>query len=356
MTRLYSNLHSPRTQTRKRAESFAAAQDSGLDFYRDRRVLVTGGLGFIGSNLAIALSELGAAVTVVDAQVPGCGWRPENLDPVRDRVVYVHADMADARRIRPLLEGQRVIFNLAGEISHINSMTNPPRDLAINCEAQLRFLDLCRTVNPGATIVYASSRQVYGRPKYLPVDEAHPVHPVDYNGVHNHAAEHYHFLLRQQFQMRTLCLRLGNTYGPRLGIHQECRGFIDTFVRKALQGEQIVVFGDGRQLRGMTYVDDVVDAFLRAGQAGPAAAAVYNVDHPKAVSLWEIAETLSRVAGSPPPRLVAFPPERLVIDIGDYCPNPEKFCREFGWTPRVGLEEGLRRTIAFFRSGRPVSA
>ena len=143
---------------------------------------------------------------------------------------------------------------------------------------------------------------------------------------------------------------VGNSYGPRLGIHQEYRGFIDTFVGKAIAGEEIVVFGDGRQLRGMTYVDDVVDALLRAGQAGSIAGPVYNVDHPAPVSLWQIAETLCRIAGSPLPRLTPFPPERQAIDIGDYYPNAERFCREFGWAPKVGLEEGLRKTVEFFRA------
>jgi UDP-glucose 4-epimerase len=350
MTSLMQSIHQPKTQTPQSSESFAGEQESLAAFYRGLPVLVTGGMGFIGSNLVIALVELGAEVTAIDAQIPGCGWHPENLDPVRGQFEYSSAEISDAGRLRPLIGRQRVIFNLAGEISHINSMTNPARDLAINCEAQVRFLDLCRRENPQATIIYASSRQVYGRPKYLPVDEAHPICPVDYNGVHNHAAEHYHFLLRQQFHVPTICLRLGNIYGPRLGIHQQYRGFIDTFVGKAIAGEQIMVFGDGRQLRGMTYVEDVADAFLRAGQAGSVASAVYNVDHPVPVSLWQIAETLCRIAGSPPPRLVPFPPDRQVIDIGDYYPNVGKFCREFGWSPRVGLEEGLRKTVEFFRA------
>jgi len=342
--------HHPTTQTPQFSKSLAGGQKFPAAFYRSRRVLVTGGMGFIGSNLVLSLVEKGARVTVVDAQVPGCGWHPENLDAVRGRMELCPANIGDPARIRPLLAGQQVIFNLAGEISHINSMTNPARDLAINCEAQVRFLDLCRTENPKATIVYASSRQIYGRPKYLPVDEAHPVNPVDYNGVHKYATERYHFLLRQQFQMRTVCLRLGNTYGPRQGIHEDCRGFIDTFVRRALAGEQIVVFGDGRQLRGMNYVGDIVNAFLRAGQAGPKSSPVYNVGYPAPVSLWQIAETLCRIAGSPPPRLTPFPPERQAIDIGDYYPNAEKFCREFGWAPQVGLEEGLRKTVEFFRT------
>ena len=339
-----------RRETPEPAESREGGLASWKDFYDGRRVLITGGMGFIGSNLAIALVEAGARTTVVDAQVPGCGWRPENLDPVRDKIELCSADLADSDSMRELVANQEVIFNLAGEISHINSMADPARDLEINCRAQVRFLDVCRKVNPHATIIYASSRQVYGKPKYLPADEQHPIHPVDYNGVHKHAAEHYHFLLRQQFGITTISLRLGNTYGPRQAVHQDCRGFIDTFMRKALAGEQIVVFGDGRQLRGMTYVDDVVAAFLQAGQARPDSSPVYNVGNPKPVELWHLASTLCELAGSPPPQLRPFPAERQAIDIGDFYPNTEKFCRDFGWAPQVGLEEGLRRTIGFFRS------
>ena len=312
--------------------------------------MVTGGMGFIGSNLAEALVREGAEVTVVDAQVPGCGAKAENLDGVKGQIRLCINDIQDAPKMRALLPGQQVIFNLAGEISHINSMNQPLRDLTINGAAQLQFLDLCRTLNPAATIVYASSRQVYGRPRYLPVDEQHPVNPVDYNGVHKYAAEQYHFLLRRQFGMRTLCLRLGNVYGPRQAIDQDCRGFIDAFVRTALEGQPIVLYGSGRQLRGMLYVDDAVEAFLRAGRAGPGASAAYNLGHPTPVSLLEIATALAEITDAPPPKLLPFPADRLAIDIGDFYQNAEKFRREFDWTPRVNLREGLERTVQFFRS------
>jgi len=326
------------------------------DSYQDASVLVTGGMGFIGSNLVRALVRLGARVTVVDAQVPGCGAHPANLDGVRDCIRLSTADIQDTDRMGELIPGQQIIFNLAGEISHIRSMTDPLRDLAINCAAQLQFLNRCRLSNPSATIVYASSRQVYGRPKYLPVDENHPVNPVDFNGVHKHATEQYHFLLRQQFHMRTICLRLGNIYGPRQAIHQDCRGFLDAFILAALQRKQIEVFGDGKQLRGLIYVDDAVEAFLKAGLAGSSAAPVYNVGATAPHPLLEIAQTLCRIADCPPPRLAPFPPERLSIDIGGFHANSEKFRREFSWFPRVGLEEGLRRTIDYFRSRMKTSS
>jgi UDP-glucose 4-epimerase len=258
--------------------------------------------------------------------------------------------MQNGECVREVVPGQKVIFNIAGEISHIRSMTEPLRDLAINCTAQLQFLNHCRLFNPEATIVYASSRQVYGSPRYIPVDENHPVNPVDFNGVHKLAAEGYHLLLRQQFGIRTISLRLGNVYGPRQAIHQDCRGFIDVFIRKSLQRERIDVFGDGQQKRGLLYVDDAVEAFLKAGLAGPSASAVYNVSAAMPGPLIQIAETLARLSGAPAPRIVPFPADRLAIDIGSFHSSSEKFSREFAWTPRVGLEEGLRKTLEFFRA------
>lgn len=318
--------------------------------YSNLPVLVTGGMGFIGSNLVLELIRLRARVTVLDAVIPGCGGNPSNLAEVTTAVRIVNDDMRNADCASELISKQRVIFNLAGEISHIRSMTDPLRDLSINCTAQLQFLNLCRLLNPGVTIVYASSRQVYGSPKYIPVDEDHPVNPVDFNGIHKHATERYHFLLRQQFHMRTICLRLGNVYGPRQAIDQECRGFIDVFIRKSLVREAIEVFGDGQQKRGLLYVDDAVDAFLRAGLAGASAATVYNVSASTPIPLIEIAKILARLAGAPAPRIVPFPSERLSIDIGSFRSTSKEFRSDFGWSPQIGLEEGLCRTREFFES------
>lgn len=341
--------HGANASSRLGKESSSLPATALARYYRDLPVLVTGGCGFIGSNLVHALAAAGAQVTVIDSLVPGCGWHHGNLRGLRDRIILSGADLGHAQAVRPLLQGQRVIFNLAGEISHLSSMRNPQRDLAVNAAAQLVFLDLCRLHNPAATIVYASSRQVYGRARYLPVDEEHPVNPVDYNGVHKHTAEGYHFLLRSQFGMRTICLRLGNVYGPRQGIHQDCRGFIDTFLRLTLAGEPMVVFGEGGQLRGMLFVDDAVEAFLRAGAAGPMASAVYNVGHPEPVSLIGLASLLARLGGAPEPRLLPFPADHKAIDIGDFFQNIERARGELGWSPRVGLEDGLERTLEFFR-------
>jgi nucleoside-diphosphate-sugar epimerase len=250
--------------------------------------------------------------------------------------------------VREAVVRNRVIFNLAGEISHLTSMSDPQRDLSINASAQLSLLDVIRLHNPAATVVYASSRQVYGSARYLPVDELHPISPVDYNGVHKLTAEGYHSLLRHQFGVNAICLRLGNVYGPRQGIHQDGRGFIDTFLRMVLKGEQLRVFGDGRQMRGMLYVDDAVEAFLRAAAAGACASAVYNIGHPVPVSLIDVARQLAAFCCVPEPIQVPFPCDRKAIDIGDFFQNTERARSELGWMPQVSFADGLRKTFEFF--------
>lgn len=318
-------------------------------FYSGLPVLVTGGCGFIGSNLVHALVGMGARVAVIDALLPGCGWHHGNLEELRGRISVSHADLRDAGVVRDLLQGIRVVFNLAGEISHLNSMLDPQRDLLVNAAAQLAFLDSVRLHNPDATVVYASSRQIYGSAKYLPVDELHPISPVDYNGVHKLTAEGYHTLLRHQFGVNTICLRLGNVFGPRQGIHQDGRGFIDTFLRVVLRGGQLQVFGDGRQLRGMLYVDDAVEAFLRAAAAGSAASAFYNIGDPRPIALIDLARQMAACCGAPEPRIVPFPEDRKAIDIGDFYQNTQRACRELAWQPQVSFAEGLRRTLDFFK-------
>jgi len=318
-------------------------------YYSELPVLVTGGCGFIGSNLVRALVDLGARVSIIDALISGCGWHHGNLTGVAQHVYLSHADLHDIDVVRQAVTGQHVIFNLAGEISHLTSMSNPQRDLSINASAQLALLDQIRLHNPQATVVFASSRQVYGSARYLPVDELHPISPVDYNGVHKLTAEGYHALLRHQFGVNAICLRLGNVYGPRQGIHQEGRGFIDTFLRMVLKGEQLKVFGDGRQMRGMLYVDDAVEAFLRAAAAGTCASAVYNIGHPVPVSLIDVARQMAASCHAPEPVEVPFPCDRKAIDIGDFFQNTERARSELGWVPQVSFAEGLQKTLEFFK-------
>jgi UDP-glucose 4-epimerase len=315
--------------------------------YKGKRAVVTGGLGFIGSNLAIRLADLGARVSIVDPCVQGCGGNAHNICPVADRVEVIPADISDAGDFGELIRSSDIIFNLAGEISHIHSMQFPERDLLVNALAQMRFLQVCAREAPGIRIVYAGTRQVYGVPQYLPVDEAHPIAPVDFNGVHKYAATMYHSMLSRAGLLDGIVLRLSNVYGPRMALGVPCQGFLSTFVRRVVLGEPIDVFGDGSQLRDAVYVDDVVEAFLLAGDS-TASSRSYNVGGSEILSLREIAETASRLGGGTSVRYKPFPEDRKQIDIGSYYTDSRRINGDLGWTPRVSFEEGLRRTVAFY--------
>ncbi|HYZ83505.1 MAG TPA: NAD-dependent epimerase/dehydratase family protein [Bryobacteraceae bacterium] len=316
--------------------------------YRGLKVVVTGGAGFIGSNLSLRLLDEGACLTVIDNLIPGCGGKQFHLKPLEDRAKLIWADIGErTSELEQALASADVIFNLAGEISHIHSMQFPERDLQVNTVSQLRFLLQCAEQNPGVRVVYAGTRQVYGVPKYLPIDEKHPIQPVDFNGIHKYAATMYHEMLSRAGNLDAVVLRLTNVYGPRMAIEISCQGVLSNFLRRALLGEQIEVFGDGQQFRDPVYIDDAVDAFLLAGTA-PKHSASYNVGGPEALSLLTIAKVASETAGSPPPVLRPFPAERKVIDIGSYRSDSSKICRELGWSPRIHIEEGMKRTLAYF--------
>ena len=320
-----------------------------MQFYAGNRVLITGGLGFIGSNLAIRLVELGARVTIVDAGIAGCGGNLRNIAPIAGDVRVAQCDIGDAAGVRPLLKSLDVIFNLAGEISHSHSMEYPARDLEINTRSQMLFLRECSEQIPRVRIVYAGTRQVYGRPEYLPVDEAHPVAPVDYNGVSKHAAGQYHLMLTRAGLLDAAIMRLTNTYGPRLAVNVPCQGVLPVFFTRLLLGLPLEVFGDGEQLRDPIYVDDVVDAFLRAGAAAKLQSRVFNVGGPNVLPLGEIAGMLCRLAGAPAPVYRPFPEEASRIDIGSFAADTTRIRRELKWRPKTSLETGAARTLKFFR-------
>jgi UDP-glucose 4-epimerase len=321
------------------------------DFYRNRRVLVTGGLGFIGSNLCRTLADLGARVTAVDSLLPDYGGNLFNLSGYEDRV---RVNIADVRGhgMEYLVRGQEVLFNLAGQVSHIDSMTDPVTDLEINCTSQLRVLEAVRRGNPGLKIVYAGTRQVYGRPRYLPVDEKHLLQPVDVNGINKISGEFYHLVYHQVYGIRASSLRLTNTYGPRQLIRHSRQGFIGWFVRQAAFGEEIQIFGDGSQQRDFNHVDDVVDAFLRAAAMDQADGKVFNLGDEQPISLLELAKMLVEVAGEGRYILVPFPADRKRIDIGDFYADTSKVRSTLGWTPSVPLRRGLEETIAYYRENR----
>ncbi|HLA76714.1 MAG TPA: NAD-dependent epimerase/dehydratase family protein [Vicinamibacteria bacterium] len=318
------------------------------DFYRGRRVLVTGGLGFIGSNLCRALADLGAEVLAVDSLLPDYGGNLQNLAGYEDRVKINIADVR-GHGMQYLVRGQEVLFNLAGQVSHIDSMTDPFTDLEINCVSQLWILEALRKQNPEARVVYAGTRQIYGKPRYLPVDENHLLTPTDVNGINKISGEFYHLVYHSVYGIRACSLRLTNTYGPRQLIRHSRQGFIGWFLRKAVLGEEIQIFGDGRQRRDFDYVDDVVDAFLRAGAMDAAVGQVFNLGGEEPVALIDLVKLLIEEAGGGSFSIVPFPPERQRIDIGDFFADSSKIRKLLGWKPQIPLREGLARSLAYYR-------
>ncbi|MCH2278434.1 MAG: NAD-dependent epimerase/dehydratase family protein, partial [Vicinamibacterales bacterium] len=318
-------------------------------FYRDRRVLITGGLGFIGSNLARRLVELGADVLVIDSLIPDYGGNPFNISGIENRLTVNRSDVRDESSINDLVRGQDVIFNLAGQVSHVDSMNDPYTDLEINCRSQLSLLEACRKQNPAVKIVFAGTRQVYGHPDSLPVTEDHLVRPVDVNGINKAAGEYYHLVYNDVFGIRSCSLRLTNVYGPRQLIKHNRQGFIGWFIRLAIEDREIEIFGDGSQIRDFVFVDDAADAFLRAGTSEKCNGGVYNIGGAEPINLRDLSTKLLEVAGTGRVRYVEWPSEKKAIDIGDFYADSSKFTRTVGWRPTIPLVEGLTRTVEFYR-------
>ena len=311
------------------------------------RVLVTGGLGFIGSALARRLAGSGADVAVIDALIPEHGGNRLNLRGFESSIQVEIADVRDESAMKRLVAGRDFLFNLAGQTCHMDSMSDPWTDLDINARAQLSILEVCRRASPGVKIVFAGTRQVYGRPEYLPVDEKHPPRPVDVNGVNKLAGEGYHVLYNDVYGLRSCVLRLTNTYGPRMRIKDARQTFLGEWIRLALQGKTFEVWG-GAQLRDFNYVDDVVDALLLAAASERTNGQVYNLGGEAPFRLEELAEVLIAAAGRGAYARKPFPEDRKNIDIGDYYADSSRIRAALGWEARVGLREGLKRTLEFF--------
>lgn len=322
-----------------------------MDFsqYAGRPVLITGGLGFIGSNLAARLVEHRARVLLVDSLIPEYGGNLFNVAPFRDRVRINICDIRDANGMNYLVPGHDFIFNLAGQVSHLDSMNDPLTDLEINCRSQLVLLETIRRTNPAAKIVFASTRQIYGRPQRLPVDESHPLNPTDVNGINKISGEMYHLLYNKVYGIRAVSLRLTNTYGPRQLVKHNRQGFIGWFVRQAVEKKRITLFGDGSQRRDFTYVDDVVDAFLRAGLSTEAEGEAINLGADPPYSLLDFTKILLECAGGGGGHeTIPFPAARSKIDIGDYYADFAKARRLLGWAPATDLKTGLEKTVKFY--------
>ena len=319
-----------------------------LDRFAEKQILITGGLGFIGSNLARRLVDLNANVTLVDSLIPEYGGNLFNVAGIEDRLKINIADVRDPHSMNYLVQGQDYLFNLAGQTSHLDSMRDPYSDLEINCRAQLSILEACRRHNPNIKVVFASTRQIYGKPEYLPVDEKHLLRPVDVNGVNKMAGESYHILYNDVYGIRACALRLTNTIGPRMRVKDARQTFLGVWISLLLEGKPFDVWG-GEQLRDFTYVEDAVDAFLLAASREESNGQTFNLGGEPVISLKDLAELLIEVNGGGEFVIRSFPSERKRIDIGDYYANFGRIRSSLGWEPRVSLRDGLAKTLIFYR-------
>ena len=321
--------------------------------FKNAKVLITGGMGFIGSNLAIELLKEGADVTILDSMLDDYGANLFNIAPIKNEVKVNFSDMRDEHSLRYIVKNKDYIFNLAGQVSHQDSMVQPFMDMEINVKAQLTLLEACRHYAPNAVIVYSSTRQIYGTPQYLPVDEAHPLLPPDVNGINKLAAEYYHSLYSKVYGLKTVSLRLTNTYGPRQLIKNNRQGFIGWFVNRVITDNVIELFGTGEQVRDFNYVSDVVKAMCIVAQSENTYGKVYNLSgQPNSdgrASLKRIAELLIKHSQSGKMKIVPFPAERKKIDIGDFYGSSEKLNSDTGWIPEVSLDEGLKLTVDYYK-------
>ena len=316
--------------------------------FKNKAVLVTGGAGFVGSNLAIRLVEEGAKVSVVDSFLSQCGANLFNLEPIINQIQLHKLDLRDPSGLTQLIEGQDYIFSMAGQVSHEDSMSAPVEDLEINARSHLNILEACRRSNKNAVILYASTRQIYGAPQYLPVDEKHPIRPADINGINKYAAEQYFSIYARVFGLKTVSLRLTNSYGPRQLIKHARQGFIAWFMNRALTGQTIQLFGGGTQLRDFNHIDDVSEAFVRAALSPSCFGKVYNLSGERA-NLERIGNELVALTGKGRVERIEFPAERKKIDIGDYYGSSDLLTQDTGWVAKIGLSVGLKQTVEFYQ-------
>ena len=314
-----------------------------------KKILITGGLGFIGSNLARRLVEHGNFITVVDSLIPEYGGNLRNVYDIQDKITISLSDVRDNAAINDLIRGHDFLFNLAGQTSHLDSMNDPITDLDINAKAQLSILEACRKYNPDIRIVFASTRQIYGKPNYLPVDEKHPRHPVDVNGINKIAGEQYHILYQEVYGIESSVLRLTNTYGPRMRIRDARQTFLGIWIRNLLEGKPIQVFGDGKQRRDYNYVEDVLDALLIAATEKNAIGKAYNLGSPEPLSLEDTAKIMYQKTKVGDYQMIPFPEDRKAIDVGDFICDYSAFRDQFGWEPKVSFEDGIQRSLEYFQ-------
>lgn len=323
-----------------------------LNIFAGKNVMVTGGLGFIGSNLAHVLVKLKARVLIIDSLSPLYGGNIFNIKGIKDKCKIYIKNIRDQSLMNSLVKRQDFIFNLAGQVSHIDSLENPLQDLEANCQTHLVLLEACKRHNPKVKIVFAGTRGQYGKPAYLPVDENCPMNPIDINGINKIAAEKYHMLYNRNYGLRTTSLRLTNTYGPRHEMKNSKQGFLNWFIRLAIDDKEIKIFGDGRQLRDFNYIDDVVRAFLIAAVSKKADGQVFNLGSGEPISVLDVANLVVKLSMSGKTKQIPFPEKNKKVEIGDYYANCTKIKKILGWKPNISLMDGLKMTIEYYKRNK----
>lgn len=324
--------------------------ESYSDKYRGKKILITGGLGFIGSNLAIRLVKLKAKVLIIDSLIPKYGGNWFNIEPIKNKVRVNISDIRDRYSLDYLVRQQEIIFNLAGTLSHVDSMTDPFADLEINCVSQLSILEACRKNNPEVKIIFAGTRNQYGKAKYLPVNEKHPLEPTDINGINNLAGEWYHLLYNNVYGIRTCSLRMTNTFGPRHQMKHPRQGVLNWFIRQIIDREEIKLWGSGKQIRDTNYIDDVVEALLLVGTSNSKKVwgQAFNLGGTP-ISLEGFVQKLIKIAGKGRYRTIPYPPDKKPIEIGDYIADWNKIKNAVGWQPKVSLDQGIKKTLRYYQ-------
>lgn len=322
--------------------------NKSLKFYQKKRVLVTGGLGFIGSTLAMKLVDLGARVTIIDSLISSYGGNLFNIKNYEKKLQINISDVRDKFSFNYLIKNKDVLFNLAGTLSHVDSMKNPFTDLEINCNAQLSILESCRQFNPKIRIIYAGTRNQYGKPLCSPVDENHPLNPTDINGINCIAGESYHLLYYKIYKIKSCSLRMTNTFGPRHQMKHSRQGVLNWFIRKIIDGETVKIYGDGSQIRDTNYVDDVVNAFLLAGSSRKSWGHIFNLGGTP-ISLKNFVKKVIKINKKGKYQFVPFPPGRRKIEIGNYSADYSKIKKILGWKPKTSIERGIKKTLNFYK-------
>ena len=318
--------------------------------FKNLNVLITGGLGFIGSNLAENLVKYGSYVTCVDSLIPEYGGNTYNVSEIKSKIDINIADIRDQFSMNHIVKDKDIIFNLAGQTSHLDSMEDPLTDLDINCRSQITILEACKNYNPNVKIVFASTRQIYGKPIYLPLDENHPIQPIDVNGINKFAGESYHILYHNVYGINSTVLRLTNTFGQKMRIKDSKQTFLGIWLRNVLENKPICIYGDGSQLRDLNYIDDVVNALLMVAIYSKSNGKVYNLGSKEIISLNDLAEKLIEANEFGVIEKKQFPKKLKKIDIGNYYSNFDKITKDINWKPKFNINEGLLNTLNYYRS------